>query len=780
MYFHFKKKEIIKRKKKHYSDVVGDLITLSIIVNDSIRNYVLNDFTKERISFGRGEYNDIIIKSPIMSKYHGYFEIKGSKVYIHDDQSKNGIIVNNKKTINAEITDGDFIRIDDENEHLNDGILIIVKYGKSPYKWNRYHINNKNVITIGNVVNNDVIIDYNVNSQWNVRLTKKDKENSYTIEPCFNKSVFLNGNEVKKPTLLKNNDLINIDSYKIIYTHNNIFFHTHELGVRIDARDITKVVKVRGKKKIISNDINMTIKPGEFVAFVGGSGTGKTTFMSFISGMKKPTKGTVLLDGKDLFKNYNSLKKVIAYVPQNDIVYTDLTLIDMLRYSANLRMDSYSNQDEKERRIQDVLEIVDLVGKENVLIKRLSGGQRKRAGIAVELLDNPKLFFLDEPTSGLDPGTERSLMKTLRKMSDMGQTTVLVTHNTQNIHLCDKVVFFGNGGKICYDGPPVGAKEFFGVDDFVDIYNLIDADTDFWNKKYKKESNIEKITNENEETNKTKKTKNSFIDQFITLTKRYIKTIINNKIQLLLLLLQAPIIAEALSLVINNDLFTYYDMTKSILFIIAIAGIYIGLGNSIQEICKEKIILKKEYMADLRLSAYILSKILVMFILAIIQSSLFIFTLKLTIDVPTDGVMYSWTTEMWIIMILTIFSSSTMGLLVSSLAQDASTAMTYIPILLVPQMLFCGMLFELKGIISIISNFILCRWTLELLGTTNDMNSLIVGIQDIIPGYQRESETFFEFTKIHFCKGSLVIVFMSIIMILICYLILKKQLEDKS
>ena len=97
MYFHFKKKEIIKRKKKHYSDVVGDLITLSIIVNDSIRNYVLNDFTKERISFGRGEYNDIIIKSPIMSKYHGYFEIKGSKVYIHDDQSKNGIIVNNKK-----------------------------------------------------------------------------------------------------------------------------------------------------------------------------------------------------------------------------------------------------------------------------------------------------------------------------------------------------------------------------------------------------------------------------------------------------------------------------------------------------------------------------------------------------------------------------------------------------------------------------------------------------------------------------------------------------------
>ena len=136
-----------------------------------------------------------------MSKYHGYFEIKGSKVYIHDDQSKNGIIVNNKKMINAEITDGDFIRIDDENEHLNDGVLIIVKYGKSPYKWNRYHINNKNLITIGNVVNNDVIIDYNVNSQWNVRLTKKDKENEIIKNneekrKKYNKNKFNNINDV--------------------------------------------------------------------------------------------------------------------------------------------------------------------------------------------------------------------------------------------------------------------------------------------------------------------------------------------------------------------------------------------------------------------------------------------------------------------------------------------------------------------------------------------------------------------------------------------------------
>ena len=107
------------------------------------------------------------------------------------------------------------------------------------------------------------------------------------------------------------------------------------------------------------------------------------------------------------------------------------------------------------------------------MIKNLSGGQRKRAGIAIELLADPKLFFLDEPTSGLDPGTERNMMKTLRKIADSGQTVILVTHNTLNIHLCDKVVFFGDGGRVCYDGSPENVKTFFGVNDFVDIYNLI-------------------------------------------------------------------------------------------------------------------------------------------------------------------------------------------------------------------------------------------------------------------------------------------------------------------
>lgn len=159
----------------------------------------------------------------------------------------------------------------------------------------------------------------------------------------------------------------------------------------------------------------MTIKPSEFVAFVGGSGAGKSTFMKCISGVDRPTSGKVLINGENLYDNYDELKYNIGYVPQEDIVYSNLTLHDTLQYAAKLRMPDNTTRKERNIRIKEVLEIVQLTELENSYIRQLSGGQRKRASIAVELIADPNLFFLDEPTSGLDPGTERSIMLTLRK-----------------------------------------------------------------------------------------------------------------------------------------------------------------------------------------------------------------------------------------------------------------------------------------------------------------------------------------------------------------------------
>lgn len=759
--------------------------TISLIAGGEINNICLNDFKKNIITFGRAENNDIIIPSLFVSSNHGYFELTNSSVRIVDNKSKNGIYVNNNKTNNIFLKDGDSIKIDNPEEPLKNGIIMILSCGNNTNIWQQYNIN-KEITFIGRSNDCDITLDHISISLKHARIIKK--RDIYTISNCDNNCMILvNGNLLNGTITLKDRDAILIANVKLIYIDGQIFYQVYSRGVNLDAVDIVKTVRIKGKKKDISQHVNLSIKEGQFVAFVGGSGTGKSTFMNCISGFSKPTSGKVFINGTDLFENYSVLKNIIGYVPQDDIVFKNLTLITMLNYAANLRMPDDTTYQEKNKRIDEVLKIVELSDKKNVMIKNLSGGQRKRASIAIELIADPKLFFLDEPTSGLDPGTERSLMQTLRKMTNSGKTIVLVTHNTLNLHLCDKVVFFGLNGRLCYQGTPKDALNFFQVNDLVDVYTLLNNDTKTWHEKFLNSQYNEKIyvnkKNETDDNNKKRSKKNnknnkSFFKQFATLSKRYIKTILNNKQQLMLLILQSPLIAFLMSLIVTSDLFEYYDETKSILFAIANSAIWLGLLNSIQEICKERTILKKEYMANLKISSYLCSKIFVMLLLATIQALLFLSTFSLLLEVPIGGVIFGWYPEMLITLISTIFSASTLGLCVSTLSKDASVAMTYAPLFIIPQLLFSGMFFKLEGIVEFISNFVLCRWSVEAMGTTNDLNSLITSIQDYIPGFVREIEKYFEFTTNHFFNNIGIIWLMSLILFVISHIILKRQLES--
>ena len=532
--------------------------------------------------------------------------------------------------------------------------------------------------------------------------------------------------------------------------------------MKIEAIDVVKTVKVKSKKKNISEHVDFVANPGEFIAFVGGSGAGKSTFMKCISGVTRATSGRVLLNGVDLYENYSVLKNLIGYVPQENIIFDDLTLFDMLKYAANLRMPEDATKEEKLNRINEVLVIVEMLDKKDV-----------------ELIADPHLFFLDEPTSGLDPGTERSLMKTLRKMSDSGKTIILVTHNTLNLHLCDKVVFFGYGGKLCFDGKPEDALKFFKVDDFVDIYNKINEDVDSWKEKFKK-SNIKEKEESDKKNIKPKSTikSKSFSKQFFTLVRRKFKALFNNKQQLLMLFGQAPLLAFLLTLVVTDNIFYSYEETKSIIFTMSNAAIWLGLLNSIQEICKERVILQKEHMADLRLSAYILSKLTYLIIVGIIQSVLLVVTFVLIVNVPQTGLLFNWVLETIVIVFLTTFTASSMGLVVSSIAKDSATAMTMPTLLLIPQLLFSGILFPLGGIVGKLSNLTICRWSVEALGTINDLNSLVSEIQEVIPGYVRTIESYYTFSLNHLSFDLFMMLLMSLIFSMISYFILKIQLES--
>ena len=749
---------------------------ITVIEDSNIRTINLTSLNKQKISFGRGEDNDIVLLSPLVSVNHGYFELSNNKISVVDNQSTNGIFVNNNKIAASPLKDGDSIKIDDPVDPLNRGVIFILSTNDKVTSWQQIDLEKKQVITIGRDSSSDIVINHISVSLKHATITEKNhkfiiKDNNST------NGIMINGELLTGEIPLKERDVILIANAKLIFYKNNILYQTYDSGVSLEAADITKTVKVKGKKKDISQHVSLSIKPGQFVAFVGGSGAGKSTFMNCISGVSRPTSGKVYVNGNDLFKNYAVLKNIIGYVPQQDIVFTDLTLKDMLKYAAELRMPDDATEEEKKNRIKAVLETVELTGKEDVMIKNLSGGQRKRASIAVELIADPKLFFLDEPTSGLDPGTERSIMKTLRKMADSGKTIILVTHTTLNLHLCDKIAFFGTEGRLCFSGAPNEALSFFNVTDFVDIYTLLNEDTKTWYDKFNNSEYKDHITKEDSGKTTKEKNKKSFAKQFLTLSKRYAKTIINNKQQLLLLLAQAPIIAYLLSLVVTDNLFNSYDEAKTLLFAMASASIWLGLLNSIQEICKERVILQKEYMANLKLSAYLGSKMLIQCLLGLIQAVLLVTTFSLLVEVPSTGVVTSWYLETTVVCFTTIISASSLGLVVSSLSKNSSVAMSFAPLLLVPQLLFSGMLFPLEGIVDKISYFILCRWSVEGFGTINNLNDLTDSIQEIVPTYIREAESFYTFTETHLFQDIAIIIFMMIILLILCFGILKHQLE---
>ena len=778
----------MKNKDEEYSDFerfkrkaqTEDNYFLTIFYGDNLTTINLSEYRKTFFAFGRDEDNDIVINSEDIDFEQGYFEITEYGVLAVNTSKEYTMISNNNKPFNdIYLSEGGFIKIMKPSSlGTSQGILFIMSIGQTLDEWKSYPLQ-LGGNTLGSGGGCDVILPPNGVAKKHATISKIGNKISIKDDNSLN-GTFVNGNKLPafQDISLNNLDVIVIGNSKLILYNNKLFYQIYKRGVQLDAIDVIKRVSIRFKATEISSHVSLHVKPSEFVAFVGGSGAGKSTFMKCISGVDTPTSGVVLLNGENLYENYESLKYNIGYVPQEDIVYSNLTLHDMLKYTAKLRMPENSTKKERMQRIKEVLEIVQLTDFEHSYIRQLSGGQRKRASIATELIADPSLFFLDEPTSGLDPDTERSVMKTLQKMSKMGKTIILVTHNTLNLHLCDKVAFFGKGGHLCFYGKPQEALDFFGVDDFVDIYTLLNENMEEWYEKFTAIYGKETVSHvEIQKRNKVPHKKKSFLKQLITLIRRYIKLIANDVQQLILLFAQAPIVAVLLTFVSNEDLYTSYDDTKAILFSLGCASIWLGLMNSVQEICKEKVILQKEHMSDLKLSTYLLSKFIVQGLLAFIQATLMVFIFQKIVGSSSHSILIDSYWDIQLICFLSILSAAALGLCISAIVKNSNIAMSIIPLILVPQLLFSGMLFKLEGIGKFISNFILCRWTVEGLGTSANLNDLTHIVQTINPLAEVEAEDYFTFTSEHMINVILVIVLMTLFLMIGSYIALRKNVN---
>lgn len=685
----------------------------------------LLEYDKKKITFGRNKANDIILESSFVSNFHGYFLIEKDQCTIVDNDSTNGLFLKNKRITNHILLDEDIVKIDDIQNPLEKGVSFYFSTINAVSEWNEFLITGQEIITIGRDKDCDICLNHVSVSKLHAKIVFEHGA-YYIYDNDSTNGVSVNDELVSKKHLLKEKDLIIITNSKLIFTSKRISYNCYVGGISVDAIDVVKTVKTKKGNINISNHISLNIKPGEFVAIIGGSGAGKTTFMNCISGYNRATTGQVLVNGEDLYSNYEVLKSIIGYVPQRDIVYDNLTLRNMLDYAARLRMPKDTTQAERNKRVQEVIDRIELTGREDFLIKDLSGGQKKRASIAVELLSDPNLFFLDEPSSGLDPGTERNLMYTLKDMARSGKTVILVTHNTLNLHLCDKIIFLGKGGNLCFCGSPQDTLKFFGVDDFVDIYNMVTLESEKWKNTYK-DSEYEIKPERTERTTKIpkdKKSKKSIVNQTAILSKRYLELLLNDRQRMLLLLLQAPLLAFLIYLVADGTQYEQYGMTKSILFALSCCAFWIGILNSIQEVCKERVIFKREHLTGLRITSYINSKFIVLGCLCLLQSFLLIGIFSLLVGVPEYGVKWHAFIKMYITTFLTAFSATGMGLFVSSLFKNADRAMTVAPILLMPQILFSGLVFKLSGLTENISIFVNCKWAMEGYGTIANLNDL--------------------------------------------------------
>ncbi len=798
--------------------IVQAMPSLEVSANtDNDKKFYSLSPVKQVFNIGRDPSNDIVINRPTVSGFHAQILREGSSlVIVHPHPQKgstanglsyNGQVYRGSTPFRKPLARGDIFRIADEH-----GTFVTLAYNDGSGAIQEaipdirpFQLGTTAIVTIGRTPDNMVVLNHPQVSGHHARLERVGSD--YKIVDLGSTNHVYVGGQLVRDQVLRVGDEIRIGPFKLTYTGTELTQHDERDGIRIDALNVTKVVG--NDKTIILNNISIAIPPRSFVALVGGSGAGKSTLMDALNGLRPAQQGTVLYNGQNYYQNLAAFSTQLGYVPQEDIIHRDLTVERALYYAAKLRLPSDTTEKQIQQRIEEVLSDVDMTFRRKVLVSKLSGGQRKRVSIALELLADPNVFFLDEPTSGLDPGLDRKMMQLLRTLADRGRTIVLVTHATNNIKSCDFVCFLCRGGRLAYFGPPDEAKAYFGKSDFAEIYSTLEPPDDKSTipqeaeARFKQSADFMKyvdaplrkdtarITNVAAPTTVVKQPKRGNAwKQFGLLSSRYLELLKNDVGNLLILLLQAPVIGIILFLLTNpmafsvgsdsnsllfcpprtttisgqsvsyNNCDDLYNLLQSAqgqqyaqqhggvgavmesaeaagggnaettLFIMAFAAVMFGCINGAREIVKEAPIYKRERTVNLGIVPYMFSKIIVLGILCLAQS------LVLTFLVSTKASFMHSTLfppfiEIYITMALTSLAGLMLGLTVSALVPNNDRAMSIVPLVLIPQVIFSGVIFKLNNpVLQFLGAFFPARWAMAAMGSSIGIHGSLIGSDD--------------------------------------------------
>ncbi|MFD9792823.1 FHA domain-containing protein [Streptomyces sp. NPDC059070] len=594
-------------------------------------------------------------------------------------------------------------------------------------------------VRIGRAADNDLVVDDLVVSRRHAELRALPGGGHEIVDLGSHNGTFLNGQPVARAEVAPG-DIVGIGHSAFCLVGDELQEYVDTGEVSLDVQDLTVAVD-RGRKTLLDR-VSFPVGEKCLLAVVGPSGAGKSTLLNALTGLRPADRGTVLYDGRDLYRDYAELRQRIGLVPQDDILHAQLTVRRALGYAAELRFPQDTAKSERSARVEEVIGELGLEQRAGQPIHSLSGGQRKRVSVALELLTKPSLLFLDEPTSGLDPGMDRSVMHMLRGLADDGRTVIVVTHSVLSLDVCDRLLVLAPGGHIAYYGPPRDTLGFFGFAEWPEAFEAFERDRDRdwageyggspFHQRYVVGSSAQphlgravaaRVVGPPPRTR-------SWGAQLGTLVRRYAAALGADR-TFLAIMVALPFVMGAMARALAGGRLTQ-ETAMNALLILCVGGVLTGAANAVRELVKERVIYQRERAVGLSRSAYLMSKVVVLGTVTVLQAVVLTLVALLGVDLNAPGgkgVLAPPLVEITAAVALLAFTAMMLGLLVSALVRKEEVTMPLLVLLAIVQVVFCGALLKLHGVPGIeqLAWLVPSRWALGAMAGT-------IGLARIVPG----------------------------------------------
>jgi ABC-type multidrug transport system ATPase subunit/predicted component of type VI protein secretion system len=593
-------------------------------------------------------------------------------------------------------------------------------------------------VTIGRASDNDIVIPDVLASRYHATLTLTPLGTE--IRDTSVNGTFVNGTRVGS-AILSEGDVVTVGNIDLVVSGGLLVRRSEtEAATRTGGLEVRGVQYIVDNGKQLLSDISLTARPGTLTAVIGGSGAGKSTLARLIAGYTTPSSGSVTFEGHDIHAEYASLRSRIGMVPQDDVVHRQLTVNQALSYAAELRLPPDTSKADRFKVVSQVLDELDLAKHANTRVDKLSGGQRKRASVALELLTGPSLLILDEPTSGLDPALDLQVMSMLRQLADAGRVVLVVTHSLSYLDVCDQVLLVAPGGKTAYCGPPDGIGEVMGTTNWAKIFSQVGADPDEANRRFREREQPQQPSQSDKPADLGEPVHTSVPRQISTIARRQVRLVIADRAYFVFLAL-LPFILGALSLTVPGN--TGFrpagphtgtpDESAQILALLLPAAAFMGVALTIRDLVGERAIFQREQAVGLSTTAYLLAKTLVYCGFAVLQAAIVTAIVVGGKGTPSQGAVLlghstaAATGELFLTVAAACVASAVLGLAISSLVRSSEQIMPLFVVAVMAQLVLCGGMVPVTGRLGLdqLSWLMPARWGYAAAASTVDLRHLV-------------------------------------------------------